>query len=299
MEKAESKIALITGSTGYIGSQIAKRLISDGWKINIVIRSSSKLNYLEKIVDNITVYTHDGTTHSMIEIFRRTKPKVIFHLASYFIAQHNPEDIKNLVQSNLLFGTQILEAMAETQVTYLINTGTSWQHFQNSEYSPANLYAATKQAFEMILEYYIEAFGIRAITLKLFDTYGPGDNRPKLFNILKEFAMSNKTLDMSPGEQTLDLVHINDVVEAFCLAAQRLLVGEGTRNEMFAVFTGEHNRLKDIVSLFERINKKKLNIRWGHRPYRNREVMNPWKKGKPIPGWYAKINLENGIASII
>lgn len=78
------------------------------------------------------------------------------------------------------------------------------------------------------MQYYIEASGLRVITLKLFDTYGPDDPRPKLMNLIQRMAMDNQPLAMSPGEQQIDLVHVEDVVRAFMVASERLLAGEVT-----------------------------------------------------------------------
>ena len=71
--------------------------------------------------------------------------------------------------------------MKEVGVKILVNTGTSWQHYENKDYSPVNLYAATKQSFEAILQYYVEVASLKAITLKLFETYGLDDPRPNFF----------------------------------------------------------------------------------------------------------------------
>ena len=144
----------------------------------------------------------------MINIVNEANPEIVFHLASLFLAQHTLEDIERLVQSNLLFGVQIAEAITLQGVTKLINTGTSWQHYENEDYNPVCLYAATKQAFEDMLKFYVEASKLKVITLKLFDTYGPDDSRPKLFTLLRKVAQEQTELAMSPGEQLIDLVYM-------------------------------------------------------------------------------------------
>src|SRR4051812_1833664 len=91
-----------------------------------------------------------GSTERIVARLKACKPDVVFHLASLFVSDHRVQDVQNLVESNLLFGTQLLEAMAQAGVKRIINTGTSWQCPH-----PFNLYAATKQAFESILGYYV------------------------------------------------------------------------------------------------------------------------------------------------
>ena len=129
-EKTDNKIALVTGATGFVGSHLVRRLIKEGWKTHIITRSSSSLTQIEDVADKIIVHQHDGTTSSMINIIKDAQPDVVFHLASLFLAQHTSEDVEKLVQSNLLFGTQLAEAMTLQGVTKLINTGTSWQHYE-------------------------------------------------------------------------------------------------------------------------------------------------------------------------
>ena len=121
-EKTDNKIALVTGATGFVGSHLVRRLIKEGWKTHIITRSSSSLTQIEDVADKIIVHQHDGTTSSMINIIKDAEPDVVFHLASLFLAQHTSEDVEKLVQSNLLFGTQLAEAMTLQGVTKLINT---------------------------------------------------------------------------------------------------------------------------------------------------------------------------------
>jgi nucleoside-diphosphate-sugar epimerase len=219
-----SKTALVTGATGFIGSHLARRLVKDGWAVHAVVRSSSKRDLIHDIEHAIHFHIYDGTIDSMQGILAESRPDTIFHLASLFLSQHQPRDITALIQSNITFGTHLVEAAVVNGCFQFINTGTSWQHYENEDYNPVNLYAATKQAFEDILKYYVEAHGVKVITLKLFDTYGPDDPRPKLMNLLKRAAETGETLEMSPGEQLIDLVHVDDVVEAFCTAQELITI---------------------------------------------------------------------------
>ena len=187
-----------------------------------------------------------------------------------------------MIQSNILFGTEILEAMKESNTNLLINTGTSWQHYNSEEYNPVDLYAATKEAFEKIIKYYIEAENIRCVTLKLFDTYGENDKRPKLINLLNKFADERKILDMSLGEQKLDLVHIDKVTESFIKAFELLENNIELKYDSYGVSSGKQISLKEIVENFEKESGKKVLINWGTKPYRKREVMEPIKNLKNI-----------------
>ena len=142
-EEKGSRVALVTGATGYIGSNLVRRMVYDHWQVHIVVRRGSNLEALTSVLDQIVVHEHNGTTKNMIDIVSNSNPEIIFHLASLFIAQHKPEDIEGLIVSNVMFSTQIAEAAVHCNIKYLINTSSSWQHFENKEYLPVNLYSAT------------------------------------------------------------------------------------------------------------------------------------------------------------
>jgi nucleoside-diphosphate-sugar epimerase len=185
--------------------------------------------------------------------------------------------------------------MKVSGIKQLINTGTSWQHYNNENYNPVCLYAATKQAFESLIEYYVQAERFKVITLKLFDTYGENDTRPKLINLLNKFADDNIEINMSPGEQYLNLVHINDVCEAFFIALTLIEENDKQGHNLYAVASDRNFKLKEVVELFEKVSGKKIKVIWGGKPYRKREVKSVWSKGLSLPNWKPSISLEEGL----
>jgi nucleoside-diphosphate-sugar epimerase len=291
---------LVTGGTGFVGSRLVKRLVQDGRDVHVTSIPDDNFSLLAPVLDRVTIHLHDGSTGGMSDIVAAAAPDTVFHLASLFLAQHEPADIEPLVRSNVLFATQLVDAMARHGVHNLVNTGTSWQHYENRDYSPVCLYAATKMAFEAILAFYTESTRLQAITLKLFDTYGPGDPRPKLLHLLGRVSREQMALEMTPGNQLIDLVYIDDVVEAFVMAARRVEGGEGIgRHERFAVSSGRPLSLRELVEHFGRAAGTGMPIIWGRRPYRPREIMTPWHGGTPLPGWEPKIGLEEGLRRLL
>lgn len=292
------KKAIVTGATGFVGSNLCKFLIKNDWEVSVITRPSSDYSNISSVINEIDVFEYDGQIERLINYFNEKNVDVVFHLASLFIAEHESNQIDGLVDSNIKFGLHILEAMKESKTKLLINTGTSWQHYHTNEYNPVDLYAATKQAFENLIKYYVEAEHIRVITLKLFDTYGESDTRPKLINLLHKFADENKELNMSPGEQVLDLVHIDDVVKAYLKAYEHLNSSISIKYDEFGVASGREVKLKDLISIFEEVTNKKINVNWGGREYRKREVMRLWNGYKILPNWECHIKLEDGIKNM-
>lgn len=297
-EKSHNKCALVTGGSGYIGSKLIEGLIADDWKVHLILRPTSSLNQLSKYESRLVIHLHHGSTDEMLDIFALAKPDVVFHLAAMANAEHRSADVEQMIISNVLFSSQLVEGMARNGVKNLVNTETFWQHAQGTDqYEPVCLYAATKQAFHDILYYYTSTSAIQAISLVLFDTYGPDDPRKKLFNFLKLAAFNNKPIDMTPGQQIVDMSHVDDVVAAYLQAAEMLLATNIAKFATYAVTSGRRMKLKELVELIIRETGISIHPNWGGRPYRPNEVMVPWL-GEPLPGWRPNIELEKGIREI-
>lgn len=294
-----SRSAIVTGSTGFIGGHLCQRLLSDGWQVHAIVRQDSDTAAMPD-EPGLLLHRHDGTMEGLAAIIASAKPDLVFHLASLFLADHRPDQIEPLLRSNLLFPTQLLEAMVAAGVRAIINTGTAWQHHESEPYRPVNLYAATKQAMQDLLAYYTDARGISAITLKLFDTYGLGDKRRKLIRILGDAARSGESLDMSPGDQIVDLSHVDDVVSAFLVAADRLLAAEEAISEQYFV-SGERCSVRELVAKVELAAGKPLTVNFGGRPYRDREVMVPIVPvpADRLPGWSPRHTLQASLSELI
>lgn len=285
----------ITGATGFIGVNLVKTLASKGHEITINLRNNKQSSFDEKIS---CFHLNESNIEDDIQFFKNQNFDGIIHLASLYLADHKPTQATTLVDSNIKFATHILECAVRAKVKWFLNTGTFWQHYQDADYSPVNLYASTKQAFEVIAKYYIETNQILFSTLKLSDTYGPGDTRPKIFNLWKTIAISGEEIEMSSGEQLMDITFIDDVISAFNLLAHQLENKSITNGSVFAVKSTERLPLKEISKIFEQATKSKLNIKWGIRAHRTREVMIPWTKGALVAGWKPKMKLSTGIKKI-
>lgn len=291
--------ALLTGATGFVGSHLCRHLLAQQWRVTVLVRPGSDTGDLQALSPDVAIAVYDENADDLAAIMAKASPDIVFHLASLFLAEHSAEQVGPLIDSNVRFGARLLEAMSAAQVRCLINTGTFWQHYHGDAYRPVNLYAATKQAFEAILAYYTDMRGITALTLKLSDTYGPQDKRNKLISLLQKMAREGGELKMSPGEQQIDIVHIDDAARAFIMAAERCLRLPAGTQESYAVSSGQPLALRDLVGVFEDAAATRLDIEWGARPYREREVMHTWQGGTPVPGWQPQITLRDGFAELV
>jgi nucleoside-diphosphate-sugar epimerase len=290
---------LLTGGTGFIGNRLARRLVEEGHQTHLLVRRKTSLAALGHSRRHLKIHRAAESYAGIKAAVEKAKPDVVFHLASLFLAQHRPYDIRPLIEANILLGAELVEAMTATGCSRLVFAGTSWQHFQDAEYDPVCLYAATKQAFEALVKYWVAVSPLKAIALKVFDTYGPSDPRKKLISLLTDLALTGSVAEFSPGDQFVDLVHVDDVVEAFLAAERRTRLQPAGTLESYAVTSGAPRRLRELVERFEAVSGRRLKIKWGARAYRPREVMVPWRHGVPVPGWQPTISLEEGFRGLI
>lgn len=288
---------LITGATGFIGKHLIKALNEENHDVIVLARSSSETSF----IDEGKVLISDQDFETLRQQFTRYNFDGIIHLASLYINKHEPDNIEDLFQSNVLLGTKVLEMAKKNNVSWFINTGTLFQHYNNENYNPVNLYAATKQAFEDIAKYYYETSDLNFVTLKLNDTYGANDKRKKIFNLWKEYAQTGMVLEMSPGEQLMDILHIDDVIDGFIKMVSLISTDKEKRNcgKSFSLKAEEKVTLKQLSHMFEKISGMKLNIKWGAINYRPREIMIPATCIPTLPNWQQSISYEDGFKDFL
>lgn len=288
---------LITGATGYIGRNLARYFHLAGFEVHAVMRASSDSAFFSNQKIPIKTHLYDGTFRSLSSLLNTKNIRTVIHLASIASYDTTDENIDTMLSANLQLGTHVLEIMHKQGCRRFINTGTYWQHFSTENYNPVCLYAATKQAFESIIEYYVQAHDFRVITLKLFDVYGPNDPRKKIFQLLDDAARSSKSLSLTEGQQLLDLVYIDDVINAYSVAKQILDNSENdTRgfHQRYHVSTQHFRQLREWVELYLTISQQRVEINWGAQPYRERQVMTPYV-GEILPLWKPEVCAEEGM----
>lgn len=284
---------LITGITGYIGSHLARSLLPDHEVFGLV-REPIHTEYIADFQDQLHFAPVNGSYASVEAALKEIHPDIVYHLAAYYTGTHGPEITPTLIASNITFGAYLLEAMSVCGCSALVYASTVMAHYRGEKYHPLNLYAATKQAFSDLLAYYTSAGLLRAVTLVLSDTYGPDDHRPKILNLIKQAAQTEVRIALSSGEQDYDVVHIDDVVSAFCLAGEGLLKGR-FRSDIFQIVPERPLTLRQTVEKMCQVNGWNLNAGWGERPAAEREILRAVRLYPALPGWRPKIALEDGL----
>ena len=284
---------LVLGGAGFMGSRLVRALRARGWSVRPVHRSLG--NPLAGEADgHIESISWSGDLDTLSAEFESHRPDLVILLAAHFVAAHGPRDVDPLLVANVRDPTIVMEAARLTGVKRLVTAGSFWEERSADDPEPVDLYAATRSAAKVLLRYYATANDWAVVHLRVSDLYGPSDPRRKLFHFLRGAALTGKPLPMSPGEQLIDLVHVDDAVDAFLLAAERVVNEQSSRFEEFGIFTHSPRSLRAVVALYEDVIQRPVPIDWGGRPYREREVMVP-KAIPTIPGWRPRFALADGL----
>jgi nucleoside-diphosphate-sugar epimerase len=285
---------LITGATGFIGRCLLKALQSTPHEVYILYRGKNKISINVKSINTEDINWKDS--------IKNANPDVVIHLAAYLTSADDEPAIEKLIQSNILFGAHLLDALKNTNIKYFINTGTFAEYFDNKEtINPSYLYAATKSAFRHILNYYQSITGYKVVNIIPYTVYGGVDTKKKMIDYIFESIGKETPLNMSPGEQLLDLIYVDDVIDFYIQLLNNLSFVKDKYTEIH-LGTGIGTSPKEVAGLMETVTGKKANINWGGIPYRKRDTMASIANRK-LPSelfpWKPRITLEEGIKAYL
>lgn len=288
------KNVFVTGISGYIGSRLAWDLLKKGYNVYGLVRRPLHVEYITAFQDKLNLYVYDGSYKSVMQAVEISKPDVIYHLATCYAVSHSSNQISDMNNCNLLLGNYVLEAMQACNIRNIVYLSSASCHFMNNNYNPLNLYAATKQAFSDIMRYYTEAYSIHSLTLMLTDSYGPGDKRPKILNLIKKAFCENQPIELSSGTQVYDVLYIGDILSALEQAAD-LLKWQKQSSLVYQIYNNNPLSLRETVDILQKTVGVHINAKWGAHPQAARSMNSKVRVDPLLPGWEARVSLEEGL----
>lgn len=285
---------LLTGVTGFVGKHLIQRLRD--FDVKFVVRDISN----EYSKDRQIVYNYEK-----LDIFQKDvksyNPNIIIHLASYLTSSDDTNSIKNIIDSNILFPSILLESLKSMDLELFINTGTFAEYYYNDgKENPAYFYSASKIAIKPIIKYFKSIQGFKTINIIPYTIYGGKSKSKKVIDYILDSLDNKLYLEMTSGEQILDFIHIDDVTDFYihCVNNINLLKDEGD----YHLGTGKGTSIKELSNIIEDLTNKKANINWGAKKYRPLDIMRaiaPIYKLERELNWKPKVFLEEGIKRII
>ena len=282
---------LISGASGYIGSHLLKRIGENNYQVGILVRK----DIMNVPADTFIINTSETGWKTKVHSF---DPDVVLHLASYLTSSDDEKQIDKLIEANISFGTHLLDAVKNSNIKTFINTGTFAEYpTREGKKTPAYLYAATKTAFCSIVNYYQAVVGFQVLNIIPYTVYGGTHSAKKLIDHIYDSLGSSTMIDMSPGDQVLDFIHVDDVVNFYITLLSRIDQSKNNHTEIH-LGNGKGITPKEIAALMEKISGKKCNINWGGLPYRKNDTMfsvAPNNLSGSQVGWQPSLKIEEGI----
>lgn len=229
----KQKTALVTGSAGFIGYHISKRLLDEGWR---VVGLDCMSNYYDvslkerresMLLQNVSyrsVHEKVETPNVLLSIFEEEQPEIVIHLAAQAGVRYSIENPRAYLESNITGTFELLEAarayppkhmlLASTSSTYGANKEMPYKETMKAD-EQMSFYAATKKSNENMAHSYSHLFGLPITMFRFFTVYGPwGRPDMALFKFTKSI-LDGEPIDIyNHGDMRRDFTYIDDLVQA-------------------------------------------------------------------------------------
>lgn len=219
--------ALVTGASGFLGANLAHRLLSSGNEVHLLLRPGRDGWRLAGDLEQFHVqYVDLRDAQAVTEAVRRIRPEWVFHLAAYG-AYPEQDILDEAVQTNFLGAQHLVEACLATGFEVLVNAGSSSEYgFKNhppteTEWlNPNSHYAVTKASATLLLRYLAITRSARIVTLRLYSVYGPYEEPTRFIPTLAVKGLRGQLPPLVDPGVARDFVHVDDVCEAFLATAR-------------------------------------------------------------------------------
>ncbi len=239
--KLNNKTILITGSSGFIGSFLCKRLLNDYNDIKIigldnmnsyydVSLKEYRLNELSKYDNYVFIKGNLADKELINKIFNEYKPEIVVNLAAQAGVRYSITNPDTYIESNIIGFYNILEACRNHPVEHLVYASSSSVYGGNTKVpfstddkvdNPVSLYAATKKSNELLAHCYSKLYNIPSTGLRFFTVYGPA-GRPDMayFGFTNKLIKGEKIQIFNYGNCKRDFTYVDDIVEGIIRVMQ-------------------------------------------------------------------------------
>ena len=267
------KKILLTGTSGFLGSHIAKYLLNFDFDLIALKRTTSDLSRCKSFKNKITWINFD-TEGVWKEKVIKLKPKYIIHSAWIGVDSEGRDDIIQQTK-NISFLSDLLYVSKSTNLTKFINFGSQAEYgvlnrkvSEDFEANPTNLYGVTKLASQQILKTFCKLNKIDWVWLRLFSFVGENQNSNWLIPQLISKITNKKTLDMTMGHQKYSFMDVKD----FSSIILKIL-NSNIESGVYNVSSEEPYTIRELSNLISSKLNVPQKINWGVLPYRLNQSM--------------------------
>jgi UDP-glucuronate 4-epimerase len=302
---------LVTGSAGFIGYHLAKKLLSEK---NIVIgidiindyydiRIKEKRN-LELLKNkNYRFFKQDLINYELLDsIVKKEKPEVIVHLAAQAGVRYSLQNPWYYEQANGLGTMNIFEVARHNDINKVVFASSSSVYGGNKKLpfseedktdTPVSLYAATKKANEVLAYSYHHLYGIKCVGLRFFTVYGPmGRPDMALFKFAKNIFLEKPIDVYNNGEMGRDFTYIDDIIKGILNCIKK----EDLTYEIYNLGGDNPIKLNQFIELIEKnFGKKAIRNMLPMQPGDVKETYADISKAKNQLKYCPKTKIEEGV----
>jgi UDP-glucose 4-epimerase len=299
-------IFLVTGAAGFIGSCLARRLITEGNQVVTIDNLST--GFIDAIPHGVIFFKGNCYDDSIIKKLKAYNFDAIFHIAGQSSGEISFDDPVYDLKSNTQSTLQLLKLALKVKCKKFIYASTMSVYgvqpdrpvSEEDEATPISIYAVGKLASENYMRIF-QQYGLQTTALRLFNVYGEGQNllnlKQGMVSIYLALALKNKhILVKGSPDRYRDLIYIDDVVDAFICAYNR----DGCDDKIYNVATGEKTTVACLIAKIINILNEDISVEYsGTTPGDQFGIYGDFSKIKNELGWYPKINLNEGLSRTI
>jgi len=292
---------LVTGPAGFVGSYVVRQLINKGYTVGLLLRESSDLRRIKDLIDKCTVINGDLCDLDRIESdIAAFSPTTVMHLAWGGVKGVNRNDISQM--DNVVSSINLFRLVEKLGCDHFVGLGSQAEYgllsgriSESASKNPTTLYGAAKLATGLLLERASSASNVSFTWLRLFSSYGPGDDPSWLLPYILNCLSEGKSPRLTAGDQIWDYLYIEDVAAGIIASFEDKACG------FYNLGSGEPHRLRDIVEKLRDIINPTIDLQFGAVPYRDDQVMHleaDMTALKEATSWYPKVSIGDGLKEI-